>query len=45
MITEELHLNKHLEDMGLKVVETDLGEYIIQLAGETPSHLLGPAIH
>lgn len=45
MVTEEIHLNKHLEQMGVKVVESDLGEYIIQLAGETPSHLIAPAIH
>lgn len=45
MVSEEIHLNQSLEEMGLKVVESDLGEYIIQLAGETPSHLLAPAIH
>ncbi|HEU4963242.1 MAG TPA: LutB/LldF family L-lactate oxidation iron-sulfur protein [Bacilli bacterium] len=45
MVTEEIHLNRHLEDSGLDVVESDLGEYIIQLAGETPSHLIAPAIH
>ena len=45
MVSEEIHLNKHLEDMNLKVVESDLGEYIIQLAKETPSHLIAPAIH
>lgn len=45
MVTEEIHLNKHLEAEGLKVVESDLGEYIIQLADETPSHLIAPAIH
>lgn len=45
MVSEEIHLNQHLEEMGLKVVESDLGEYIIQLAGETPSHLIAPAIH
>lgn len=45
MVSEEIHLNKRLEQMGLKVVESDLGEYIIQLAGETPSHLIAPAIH
>lgn len=45
MVSEEVHINKHLEDMGIKVVESDLGEYIIQLANETPSHLIAPAIH
>lgn len=45
MVSEELHLNTALENEGIRVVETDLGEYIIQLAGETPSHLIAPAIH
>src|SRR6201991_4283538 len=45
MTTEETHLNVALEDAGLQVVETDLGEYIIQLAEETPSHIIVPAIH
>jgi L-lactate dehydrogenase complex protein LldF len=45
MISEEIELNHALEAEGLKVVETDLGEYIIQLAGETPSHIIVPAIH
>ncbi|WP_459502293.1 LutB/LldF family L-lactate oxidation iron-sulfur protein [Bacillus sp. C1] len=45
MVSEEIHLNKNLEEMGVKVVESDLGEYIIQLAGEAPSHLIAPAIH
>src|SRR5215212_8525072 len=45
MTTEETHLNSALEAAGLQVVETDLGEYIIQLAGETPSHIIAPAIH
>ena len=45
MATEEIHLNAHLEQRGYEVVETDLGEYIIQLAGETPSHIIAPAIH
>jgi len=45
MTTEETHLNDALEDAGLQVVETDLGEYIIQLAHETPSHIIAPAIH
>jgi L-lactate dehydrogenase complex protein LldF len=45
MATEEIHLNTALERRGIDVVETDLGEYIIQLAGETPSHIVAPAIH
>ena len=45
MTTEETHLNAALEAAGLQVVETDLGEYIIQLAEETPSHIIAPAIH
>jgi L-lactate dehydrogenase complex protein LldF len=45
MTTEETHLNTALEAAGLQVVETDLGEYIIQLAKETPSHIIAPAIH
>ena len=45
MTTEETHLNKSLEAAGIQVVETDLGEYIIQLAEELPSHILAPAIH
>lgn len=45
MVTEESGLTAHLEQGGLQVVETDLGEYIIQQAGETPSHIVGPALH
>ena len=45
MVTEEIGLNKHLEEMGFEVVETDLGEYIIQMAGEPPYHIIGPAMH
>ncbi|NNJ10351.1 iron-sulfur cluster-binding protein [Chloroflexales bacterium ZM16-3] len=45
MASEEIHLNHALEEAGLEVVETDLGEYIIQLAGETPSHIIAPSIH
>ena len=45
MATEEIHLNKALEASGIDVVETDLGEYIIQLADEPPSHLVAPVIH
>jgi len=45
MVTEEIHLNRHLESLGIRVVETDLGEYIVQLAEESPSHILAPALH
>ena len=45
MASEEIHLNDVLEADGVEVVETDLGEFIIQLAGETPSHIIAPAIH
>jgi iron-sulfur cluster protein len=45
MVAEEIFLNHHLEDAGIRVVETDLGEWIIQLAHETPSHMVMPAIH
>ncbi|MFV0605062.1 MAG: lactate utilization protein B [Niabella sp.] len=45
MTSEEIHLNKALENAQMKVVETDLGEYIIQLRNETPSHIIMPAIH
>ena len=45
MISEEIGLNAHLEASGLDVVETDLGEYIIQLRGESPSHIIAPAVH
>src|SRR5919107_887308 len=45
MIAEEIGLNAHLEANGVTPVETDLGEYIIQLRGEMPSHIIAPAIH
>lgn len=45
MATEEIHLNAALEADGLKVVETDLGEYIIQLENEPPSHIVAPVLH
>ena len=45
MATEEIHLNEALERAGVTPVETDLGEYIIQLAHERPSHIIAPAIH
>ncbi|HEX9730861.1 MAG TPA: lactate utilization protein B, partial [Thermoanaerobaculia bacterium] len=45
MTTEEIALNEALEAAGVETVETDLGEFIVQLAGETPSHIIAPAIH
>ncbi len=45
MISEEIGVNKHLEEHGITPIETDMGEYIIQLADEPPSHLIGPAFH
>ncbi len=45
MTTEELHLNERLEHHKLEAVETDLGEYIIQLMGERPFHIVAPAMH
>lgn len=45
MATEEIHLNKYLKEAGIEVNETDLGEWIIQLAGQRPSHMVLPAIH
>ena len=45
MATEEVELNARLEAAGLEVVETDLGEFIVQLAGERPAHIVTPCIH
>jgi L-lactate dehydrogenase complex protein LldF len=45
MITEEIGLNDFLEKNGIRPVETDLGEYIIQLRNEHPSHIIAPAVH
>ena len=45
MVSEEIGLNGHLESHGLEVIETDLGEHIVQIEGEVPSHLIVPAIH
>ena len=45
MVTEELHLNRHLLERGFEVLETDLGEWIVQLADQRPSHMVMPAIH
>jgi L-lactate dehydrogenase complex protein LldF len=45
MVTEEIHLNNFLESQGIESVETDLGEYIQQLDGEAPYHIVTPAMH
>ena len=45
MVSEEMALNHRLEEEGIEPVETDLGEYIVQLAEETPFHIIAPAIH
>lgn len=45
IVSEEIGLNAHLEENGIQPVETDLGEYIIQLRGEAPSHIIAPAVH
>lgn len=45
MATEEIKLNEALEAAGVEVVETDLGEWILQLAGQHPSHIIAPAVH
>ena len=45
MTTEEIELNHHLEEIGIESLETDLGEYIVQLAGEKPYHIVTPCMH
>jgi len=45
MTSEEIEVNEHLEEAGIDVVETDLGEWVLQVAEETPSHIVAPAIH
>jgi L-lactate dehydrogenase complex protein LldF len=45
MISEEIELNHHLEANGIQPVETDLGEYLIQIRNERPSHIIAPAVH
>jgi len=45
MVTEEIHLNKFLQELGIESIETDLGEYIQQLDGEPPYHIVTPAMH
>ena len=45
MVTEEIGLNEVLEKEGMQVIETDLGEYLLQISGDKPSHIVVPAIH
>ncbi len=45
MVTEEIQLNAALAEAGIRAIETDLGEFIVQLRGEAPSHIVAPAIH
>ncbi|MCZ7658717.1 MAG: LutB/LldF family L-lactate oxidation iron-sulfur protein [Xanthobacteraceae bacterium] len=45
MVGEEIAINAHLESHGITPVETDLGEYLIQIRGELPSHIIAPAVH
>lgn len=45
MLTEECQLNPYLEQRGVEIVDTDLGERIVQLKGDPPSHIVGPALH
>ena len=45
MVTEEIRLNEALMEAGIEPIETDLGQYIVQLAGEPPSHIVAPSVH
>ena len=45
MVSEEMELNRTLEAAGIRAVETDLGEYLVQLAGQRPTHIVTPALH
>jgi L-lactate dehydrogenase complex protein LldF len=45
MTTEEVDINHHMEEMGVESIETDLGEFIVQVAGEKPYHIVTPAMH
>lgn len=45
MTTEEIHLNEYLEKRGIEAIETDLGEWIVQMAGQKPYHIVTPAMH
>ena len=45
MVSEEVELNHAMDAAGIEALESDMGEYIVQLAGEKPSHIIMPAIH
>ena len=45
MLTEEISLNESLQNCGIDVVETDLGEFVVQLSGDKPSHIIAPILH
>ncbi len=45
MVTEEIELNHALESAGVRVVESDLGEFVVQVAGDRPSHIIAPIVH
>ncbi|MGH2532250.1 MAG: LUD domain-containing protein [Thermomicrobiales bacterium] len=45
MVSEEIDLNHRFHDLGIEPVETDMGEWLVQLAGQRPSHIVGPALH
>jgi L-lactate dehydrogenase complex protein LldF len=45
MVSEEIELNHAMADAGMEALESDMGEYIVQLDGEKPSHIIMPAIH
>ena len=45
MVTEEIGLTAFLESHGMDPIETDLGEYILQISGQPPSHIVGPVVH
>ncbi|MGF1451520.1 MAG: lactate utilization protein B [Opitutales bacterium] len=45
MVSEEIHLGDYLQEQGMEVLETDLGEYILQIDGDTPSHIVTPIVH
>src|SRR3989304_8039391 len=45
MVSEEINLNHALEAEGIRIIETDLGDYIVQLRHERPSHIITPAVH
>ena len=45
MVTEEISMNHALEEIGCEVLESDLGEYILQVDNDPPSHIIAPALH